>query len=401
MRLAFYCPDFFPSVSGYSFAFQDLVRGLCGEGVEVDVFTPIALGKTDELALLGLRVVRLLHKEPLHHVKYVRALWNLTQKPRQTAARIAAEHAHRNYDAVIFETIEDPIVVLSLPQALRARSVVRVHGCAETEQAIWDASPLWRFKRRLIQRALTREVRFITATADYYLDFVRRYFLRDNALLIADKRFAVIPNSAPPLATAPRPVETAKPRRRFMTLGRMNWVGANQKGFDDIFMALNEMTPEQRAGIQLTMIGQGDELPRLRAIGSAIPDIEIEFIAGMPNAQVRQLLCEVDGVILASRYEGMSVFALEAVGSGAPVIFSDAGGIAGLVRGNGRRFAAGNPRSLAQAWGDMLTESPQQWQAMSQASLAVAGELTPDRAARALIRFLGVVRSQAHTTGIR
>lgn len=396
MRLAVYCPDFFPSVSGYSFAFQDLVRGLCGEGVEVDVFTPIALGQAEELSLPGLRVVRLRHNEPLRHVKYARALWNLIRKPRQTAARIAAEHAQRGYDAVIFETIEDPIVVLSLPPALRARSVVRVHGCAETEQAIWDASPLWRFKRRLIQRALTREVRFITATADYYLEFVRRHFLRDNALLIADKRFAVVPNSAPALVDVPRPVETTKPRRRFMTLGRMNWVGANQKGFDDIFMALNEMTPAQRAGIHLTVIGQGDEQPRLRAIGLAIPDIEIEFVAGMPNAQVRQLLREVDGVILASRYEGMSVFALEAVGSGAPVIFSDAGGIAGLVRGNGRRFAAGNPRSLAQVWGDMLTQSPEQWQAMSQASLTVAAELTPDRAARALIRFLGVVRSQAH-----
>jgi glycosyltransferase involved in cell wall biosynthesis len=186
-----------------------------------------------------------------------------------------------------------------------------------------------------------------------------------------------------------------------MTLGRMNWVGANQKGFDDIFMALNEMTPEQRAGIHLTVIGQGDERPRLRAIGSVIPDIEIDFVAGLPNAQVRQLLREVDGVILASRYEGMSVFALEAVGSGAPVIFSDAGGIAGLVRGNGRRFVAGNPRSLAQAWGDMLAEPPEQWQAMSQASLAVAAELTPDRAARALIRFLGVLQSQAHGGGAR
>lgn len=401
MRLAFYCPDFFPSVSGYSFAFQDLVRGLCGEGVEVDVYTPISLGQAEELHLPGLRVIRMQHQEPLRHVKYLRAAWNLIQKPRETAARITTEHTSRNYDAVVFETIEDPLVLLNLPPALRARSVVRVHGCAETEQAIWDAAPLWRFKRRLIQRAFTREVRFITATADYYLEFVRQHFLDSNALLIAEKRFAVVPNSAPALADEPRKVETAKRRRRFMTLGRMNWVGANQKGFDDIFMALNEMTPQQRSSIHLTVIGQGEELPRLRAIGTAIPDIEIEFFAGMPNAQVRQLLREVDGVILASRYEGMSVFALEAVGSGAPVIFSDAGGIAALVRGNGRRFAAGNPRSLAEAWGDLLTEPPERWRAMSQASLAVAAELTPDRAARALIRFFGVVLPHVQFTDSR
>jgi glycosyltransferase involved in cell wall biosynthesis len=395
MKLAVYCPDFFPLVSGYSFAFQDLVQGLCAEGVEVDVFTPVALGASQELVVPGLRVTRIRHAEPLRHIKYLRALLSLLNKPRQTAAAISAAHARRGYDAVLFETIEDPLVVLSLPAGLRARSVVRVHGCAETELAMWDPSALWRFKHWLIVRALTLHIRYITSTTDFYLEFVRHHFLKNNALVIADKRFTVVPNSAPRLSSTPRPVVMPNSRRRFMTLGRMNWVGANQKGFDDILMALHELTPEQRASIHLTVIGQGDEQPRLRTLAGSIPDVEIDFIAGLPNAQIRKLLSEVDGVILASRYEGMSVFALEAVGSGAPVIFSDAGGIAGLVQDNGRCFAAGDPCSLAIAWGEMLTATPQQWQNMSQASVAVAAELTPQLAARKLIRFLKVVLPQA------
>lgn len=399
MRLAVYCPDFYPSISGYSFAFQDLVRGLCTAGVEVDVFTAVELGTVQELVVTGLQIIRVRHSEPLRHIRYLRALWNLLCKPRQVAAAISAEHARRNYDAVLFETIEDPLVVLSLPVSLRDRSVVRVHGCAETEQAMWDPSPLWRFKYWMIVRALTSHIRFITSTAEYYLDFVRRYFLKKNVLVIADKRFAVVPNSAPPLTAMPRPVVTTNVRKRFMTLGRMNWVGANQKGFDDILMALHEMTPAQRASIHLTVIGQGEEQPRLRALGIAIPDVEIEFITGLPNAQVRQLLCEVDAVILASRYEGMSVFALEAVGSGAPVIFSDAGGISGLVCNNGRRFTAGDPHSLATAWGDMLSSTPEQWQDMSRASLKIAAELTPERAASKLIRFLNVALHRPQNQG--
>lgn len=394
MRLAVYAPDFYPAIGGYSFATQDLVRGLCGEGVEVDVFTPVPLGTTDELAVTGLRVIRLRHKEPLRHIKYVRAVWNILSKPRQTAAVIAREHQRRRYDALLSETLEEPLLLLSLPPLLRARTVARVHACAETELAMWDSSMVWRFKRRLIQRALKQHIRFITATTDSYLGFVRHHFLHDNALLIADKRFAVIPNSAPQLTASPRSAEPAASRRRFMTLGRMDWVGANQKGFDDILMALQEMTPEQRQRIHLTVIGQGGEQPRLQAVAAIIPDVEIEFVASMPNPKVREMLRAVDCVILASRYEGMSVFALEALGSGAPVIFSDAGGIAGLVRGNGRRFNAGNPRSLAAAWSDMLDASPQAWQDMSRASLAVAAELTPDRAARALLRFLNVMPSQ-------
>lgn len=399
MKLAIYCPDFYPAVSGYSFAFQDLVRGLCDEGVEVDVFTPGALGAASELVIPGLRVIRLQHTEPLRHIKYARALWNVLSKPRQTAAIISKEHQNRRYDAVLSETMEDPLILLSLPPELRARTVVRVHGCAETEQAMWDRTLVWRFKHRLIQRALGRHIRYITATADYYLGFVRHHFLRDNALLIADKRFAVIPNSAPQLVETARAIGPTADRRRFMTLGRMNWVGANQKGFDDILMALHEMPPEQRRRIHLTVIGQGEEQSRLRAVAAMISDVEIEFIAGLPNAQVRELLRSVDGVILASRYEGMSVFALEAVGSAAPVIFSDAGGIAGLVRNNGRRFTAGDPRSLAAAWSEMLAASPQAWHDMSRASLSVAAGLTPDLAARALIRFLSVVQPSTPTNG--
>ena len=151
MKLAIYCPDFYPAVSGYSFAFQDLVRGLCDEGVEVDVFTPGALGAASELVIPGLRVIRLQHTEPLRHIKYARALWNVLSKPRQTAAIIAREHQSRRYDAVLSETMEDPLILLSLPSELRARTIVRVHGCAETEQAMWDRTLVWRFKHRLIE----------------------------------------------------------------------------------------------------------------------------------------------------------------------------------------------------------------------------------------------------------
>lgn len=391
MRLAVYCRDFYPSISGYSFAFQDLVRGLCAEGLEVDVFTAVDLGTVQELAIPGLHIFRVSYSEPLRHIKYLRGLWNLLCKPWQMSATIAAKNAVRKYDAVLFETIEDPIVALSLPASLRARSVVRVHGCAETEQAMWDPSAFWRFKRWMIMRALRGHIRYITATTDYYLKFVQKHYLNNNDLVIADKRFAVVPNSAPSFSVLPRPDTPMNVRKRFMTLGRMNWVGANQKGFDDILMALYEMTPAQRKRIHLTIIGQGEEQPRLRALANAIPDVEIEFISYLTNAQVHQFLCEVDAVILASRYEGMSMFALEAIGSGAPVIFSDAGGISGLVHKNGRRFSAGDPNSLATAWVDLLDAPPQQWREMSTVSLEIAAELTPERAARKLIRFLYVV----------
>lgn len=397
MRIAVYCPDFYPSVSGYSFAFQDLALGLCAEGVEVDIFTPTNLSTSVELSSPGLTINRLSFSEPLRYIKYVRALWNLFSKPRQTAKTITKFHKKRRFDALLFETVEDPLLLLNIPTDLRERSVVRIHACAETELAMWDSSLIWRLKRRLIARVLTRDIRFITATADFYLEFVRRHFLKGNVLKIADKRFAVVPNSAPQLERRPRSEPLPNSRRRFMTLGRMDWVGANQKGFDDILMALHEMSPKQRSNIHLTIIGNGSEQPRIRSIAMKIPDVEIDFFTTLPNSAVRDMLNNVDGVILASRYEGMSIFALEAVGAGAPVIFSNAGGIAALVRNNGLQFVAGDPRSLARAWAEMLTSSPKQWEEMSKASIAIARELTTASAARTMLRYITVALPSTDT----
>lgn len=391
MKLAIYCPDYYPSISGYSFAFQDFVRGLCSIGCQVDVFTPIGIGTAKERETAGLRIIRINHTEPLSYIKYIRAIYNIIVKPKNTAALIQAWDKNENYNAVVFETIEDPLIFLLLPKHVQNKSVVRVHGCTETELAVWSPGILLRMKGALIAYAFKFRLRYITATVEFYLDFVRRYYLKDNALRIADKRFAVIPNSAPGGFLAQQRQHGGLQRRRYVTLGRMDWVGTNQKGFDDILMALLEMTAEQRKSIHLTFVGQGGEQARLRRVADGIPDAEIEFIDHLPNAQVRQLLGEVDGVILASRYEGMSVFALEAVGAGAPVIFSDAGGIAGLVRGNGRRFKAGDPHALASAWSEMLSATPEQCREMSEASLAIAASLTPELSARKFLRFVKVV----------
>ncbi|MFO0328110.1 MAG: glycosyltransferase family 4 protein [Gemmatimonadota bacterium] len=392
MRLAVYCPDFFPAVGGYSFAFQDLVRGLTAEGVEVDVFTPVPLGETTELSLPRLRVIRVPPVRRSVAIKYVGGLITDWRNSRRMADAIARADAGRRYDALLSETIEDPLLLLLLPRALRERTVVRVHGCAETEQAMWDPALRWRVRRHLIRRALRRDIRFITATSEYYLEFVRLWFLDSNALTSADKRFAVVPNSAPSVVAQAR-MPAAGGRRRFLTLGRMTWVGTNQKGFDDILMALLELTPEERARIHLTIVGQGTERARLMRIAKEIPDAALEFLESAPNAEIRRLLGTVDGVLLASRYEGMAMFALEALGAGAPVIFSDVGGIGGLVRGNGRRFTAGDPRSLAAAWSELIAAEPEALAEMSRNSLRIAADLTPNRAAQALLRFLCLVRA--------
>ncbi|MDO9091974.1 MAG: glycosyltransferase family 4 protein [Rubrivivax sp.] len=389
LRIAVYCCDYYPAVSGYSFAFQDLVRGL-GEhpaGVEVDVFTPVPLASAEEVSLRGVRVIRVDLPARFAGVPVLPALWNLFAKPWLTSRTIAMEHRNRDYDFLVAETIEDPLALRFLPAELRARTMVRVHACMETEVVLWGRGAVFALRRRLIGHVLRHHVRFIAATSHYYLGFVKRWYLREDELLIAGKRFCVIENSAPMLGGVPRHGFARPDRVHFMTLGRMDWQGANQKGFDDILLALLHLDPAARQRVQLTVVGKGTERARLMQLASGIEGATVEFIESMPNNAVREHLQTVDCVILASRYEGMSVFALEALGSACPVIYSSAGGIADLVDGNGYQFPAGDAHALAERIGRFLSLADSDLRRMSERSLQLAAGFTPRAAAERLLEF--------------
>jgi glycosyltransferase involved in cell wall biosynthesis len=234
---------------------------------------------------------------------------------------------------------------------------------------------------------LRHHVRFIAATSPYYLQFVKRWYLRENALLIAGKCFSVIGNSAPARGGAPRTGFSRPDRVQFMTLGRMDWQGANQKGFDDILLALLHLSPELRRRVHLTIIGKGSERARLMRVAGRIEDAHVEFIESLPNSAVRERLRDVDCVILASRYEGMSVFALEALGFACPVIYSNAGGIVDLVDGNGFVYAAGDSQELAARMTRFIEMEDDELRAMSVRSLQIAARYTPLVAAGRLLEL--------------
>jgi len=369
------------------------VRGLASHpaGVEVDVFTPVPLTGEQEFLQPGVRVIRLDLRDRFTRVRFLPALWNLLAKPWITARAMADEHGRRDYRFVLFETIEEPLILRLLPDQLRARAVVRVHACMETEVVLWGKGLVMGLRRCLIGHVLRRHIRFIAATSHHYIGFVRKWYLREDELLIASKRFCVVENSAPTIDGLQRRGFAQKDRVQFLTLGRMDWQGANQKGFDDILLALAHLRPELRRRIGLTIIGKGGERGRLMRIAAGIGGFQAEFIESLPNEGVRDYLRRVDCVVLASRYEGMSMFALEALASGCPVIFSDAGGIAELVDLNGYRFPAGDARALSQRIEQFSGLTDEQLCGMSERSLQMAAGFTPVAAAERLLEFVRLI----------
>jgi glycosyltransferase involved in cell wall biosynthesis len=204
---------------------------------------------------------------------------------------------------------------------------------------------------------------------------------------MAKKRFFTIPNAI--VAKDPQLDFGASPnrRRKFLTLGRMDEMGANQKGFDDILMAILLLSDDQKKSLSIKFIGKGSERNRLMKLASNIPLIEFEFIESLPNSEVSTLLHKTDCVILASRYEGMSVFAMESLACSCPVIFSNVGGIAEFVKNNGYLFQPGNANELSIAISKIIEHSFAELRSMGNSSHALISNYTPRNAAKKLIDF--------------
>jgi glycosyltransferase involved in cell wall biosynthesis len=216
---------------------------------------------------------------------------------------------------------------------------------------------------------------------------VKRWYISDNQLIMAKKRFITIPNAITVKAPRQNDISFNKRRHNFLTLGRMDEMGANQKGFDDILMAIILLSDTDKKSVSITFIGKGSDRERLMKIASNIPFVEFNFVESLPNNEVSILLYKTDCVILASRYEGMSVFAMESLACSCPVIFSNVGGIAEFIKGNGYLFEPGNASDLAAAISKVIKHSFSELKDMGDISRKIMSNYTPRIAAKKLINF--------------
>lgn len=87
-------------------------------------------------------------------------------------------------------------------------------------------------------------------------------------------------------------------------------------------------------------------------------DDVVQFLGAKNHQQLSQYYAAATAVIMPSEYESFGMVALEAMASGTPVIASQVGGLAYLVRENetGYLVPSRNPHSLATRIADILTQ---------------------------------------------
>ena len=329
MRLFVVVPDFHPNVSGYGNACVGFVEALSATGsFLIDVFTLVGLESESEVQLSGVRV---------HRIAATRAMFfSRTLAQEISLIRTMKRLASQRPDFVLFETAEFPLAALYALRLFPGRVIVRIHASADTEWVLFRRDFHYRWKRPFT-RLLLRRVPCIFSTTRHYLQFIKTRFLDDDPLAIAQKRLLVMPNALPSMersvATMSRRPTQSKDIS-LLSLGRMDRAGELQKNFGRLLAAVARLRgAEYFSRLRIQIVGSGDMLPVMKRLVTEL-DIEtnVQFHERLNNDQVQRLQRECDAVILASTFEGLSVFALESLRNGAPLLVSDHSGLSDLVR---------------------------------------------------------------------
>jgi glycosyltransferase involved in cell wall biosynthesis len=170
-------------------------------------------------------------------------------------------------------------------------------------------------------------------------------YLRELAIGwgVAPGRVTVVPNPAPPVPAdmAPRDALRAQHGMDGPTLvfaGRLT----RQKTLEVAFAAV-EAVPD----VRLLVVGDG---PERRQLEARAPE-RVTFLGAQPREQVLELFRAADASLLSSAWENFPHGVVESLAVGTPVISTDIGGVAEVVRDgeNGLLVPSGDPPALAAA----------------------------------------------------
>jgi glycosyltransferase involved in cell wall biosynthesis len=179
---------------------------------------------------------------------------------------------------------------------------------------------------------------------------------------------------------------------RFVSIGRL----VEKKGFPDLIEALRLVKDTGRP-FRCDIYGEGPDLDRLTSLRAARGLVDdVRFLGAGDTDRIVQALRDADVFVLTPLVaadgdrDGIPNVLVEAMGSGLPVVATDAGGVAELVehRHNGLLARAGDPRDVAERLCELMDDVEQRRRLGAAARTTVERAYDVDAAARTLQQLM-------------
>jgi glycosyltransferase involved in cell wall biosynthesis len=221
----------------------------------------------------------------------------------------------KQYEQIIFgHAALSPLALI----ARRLRPLIKLSAIAHGVE-VWCQLPK-------TQRLALHQMDLILAVSDYTKDEL----VRNNAL--PPEKIRVFPNTLDPYwgrTSQPAPHESATPI--ILSVTRMN-KDDRYKGIDSVIKSLPKVL-EEVGPVQYRIVGEGSDLPRLRALAAGLGlGRYVSFLGGVPDAELREQYRQCSLFIMPSRKEGFGIVFLEAMAYSKPVIGGAHGGTPSVIK---------------------------------------------------------------------
>jgi len=384
-KVLIYCDDFYPKNNGYANAFSNLINSILSNynDVHITVITSTEIGGFKELCQPNLQLIRMKKNSRL---KFFGKFIN-----EYSIAKFINRFAKENkIDMVFVETFDQPFMLSLLNKKVYDKMAVRIHSTSETEYTFFIRKFIYVLKKWLITTIVSRKLKWVVSTNSFHIEFAKKYYFKGNLIDIGKVNFFVVPNTIYPDSDYSVQNYQFPNKIKAVILGRMEFEGFIQKGFIDLFIALNTVSPAVLERFELTVVGQGPHRDELEKLSSQLECVK--FIDSLPHNEIINKLLDSDMVILPSRFEGLSMFALEGLACGNMCLFSKTGGLTDLIDRNGYFTEVQNINSIKNALIDISQLSASEINQMKDRSIELYRQnFTNSIAARAFMELLQVV----------
>jgi glycosyltransferase involved in cell wall biosynthesis len=331
-----YVTNFFsPNNDGFSNASSYFVKAL-SQKFKVSVFTQVK-GNDKESLNYTIHRVKLISSIPI--LRYILNRLYLAKKIKNLVKS-------KGCDLIFVETLTDPVLLFFLPKHLLCKTAIRLHSTEDTERMIFSREFGFFVKRIIIKYFLASKLRMIFSTNQFHIEFYKKYVLNDNVFEISKKFFLIIPNY-PELNDVYSNFEFEKNRIEnhngkinFLFVGKMSKLGVLQKGHHDLLGALKLFDQLSLTKFKITFVGKGTSFNEISNRLKLIENLDYEIHEYLPKEIMKQTLISSDAIILPSRFEGFSMFALEALTFHKPLILAKTGGLLDIVYNNELAFSS-------------------------------------------------------------
>lgn len=391
-KILVFCHTFYPQNTGYANAFTNLIMAILkyNNNIRIDVMTYCELGNNKELSFENLRVLRM---EKITNVRKFRAIIN----PIYHAHIINKLFKEQDYDMLFVETL--PFVVAYLNDEVIKKTLVRIHGINETEATMFYNS-LPHNISKIFLKYIIKKVKYISSTNSHHIQFVKTYYLENNIYKISEKVFCLIPNTFDNSSVNfdnTHNIGKITEKLKFLCLASMEETKYEQKGVDDLLNALillNHKRKDLDEKLSFVVIGEGIHKKRLVNKAKQNGLYFIKFIDRATHDETLRYLTDSDVSVLPSRFEGMSMFALESIATKNLPLFGNTGGLIPLVEDNGFLFEPQNIEELCDKIELLIDTDKLTIEAMKEKSLEIFAEKFAEKViVKKFINMLNIIKS--------